>query len=104
MNLQEYADWMRNRWDNHPKHSDERDLTIAGLGVGGEAGEVQEHIKKFIRDRKWPDLNELRLELGDVIHYAVRIGQLFNIEFQEIINANVDKLNARDAAAKRSDP
>lgn len=103
MQLDQWTDWIRERWVGSRARRQfdfKTELAIAGLGVGGEAGEVQEHVKKFIRDGKEPDRQELMLELGDVVHYAFRIGQLFGIEAQEIAAANVAKLKLRDVKGK----
>lgn len=71
-------------------------VAIMGLGIGGEAGEVQEHVKKFIRDGKVPDRDKFVWELGDVLHYLTRIASEFGYTLEEIMQANVDKLEARD--------
>lgn len=97
-----FADWVRYRWSRYDDRDTNRDIAIMGLGIGGEfaevvqaVGAVQEQIKKHIRDGKHPDTEALKYELGDVIHYAVRIGQVFGISFDEILTANVAKLEAR---------
>jgi NTP pyrophosphatase (non-canonical NTP hydrolase) len=95
MSASSFEVWVRDRWSRAFTHDLHRDLAIAGLGIGGEAGEVQEHVKKFIRDGKLPG-KKLLYELGDVIHYAVVIGAKFGFSLEQILGANVDKLEARD--------
>jgi NTP pyrophosphatase (non-canonical NTP hydrolase) len=94
--------WVALRWalQSQKAHRDEqqafeRDLTVASLGLAGETGEVVEHIKKFIRDGKEPG-RDLLLELGDLHHYTVRLAQLHGYTMEEIENANIEKLEARD--------
>jgi NTP pyrophosphatase (non-canonical NTP hydrolase) len=96
MSLHEYQEWVRVRWEAHNDRGDEKQLAIKALGLAGETGEVIELIKKMIRSTH-PDLDceKLKLELGDVIHYAVAIANHFNISFESILVANVAKLNAR---------
>jgi NTP pyrophosphatase (non-canonical NTP hydrolase) len=98
MNSQIFEKWVRDRW-SHNSRGEERDLTIMGLGIGGEAGEVQELLKKHIRDGKVLDQN-LLLELGDVLHYLTRIGQKFGFSLTQIMLANMDKLERRDKGEK----
>ena len=57
-------------------NKDER-LAVWGLGISGEAGEVSDHIKKFIRDDDYcmtPERTDKLLgELGDVLWYVSSI-------------------------------
>ena len=96
--LDKYFEWVEDRWETADQYPDE--LTIIGLGIGGEAGEVQENIKKHIRDDKRvltdARREKLVLELGDVLHYWCRICQFFDISPVEIMLNNIDKLNKRD--------
>lgn len=100
--LHEFEDWVKTRWGARKKYGEahDRQVTIAGLGIAGEAGEVVEHIKKYIRDGKVPNREKLTYELGDVLHYLTRIGIEFHITLEEIANANVDKLQRRDKGEK----
>jgi NTP pyrophosphatase (non-canonical NTP hydrolase) len=43
-------------------------LAYLGLGLVGEAGEVADRLKKFLRDDAW-DAEGLAEELGDVIYF-----------------------------------
>lgn len=73
-----------------------RTLFIVTAGLAGETGEVVEHIKKLVRDGKL-DRDALRKELGDQHHYAVKLWHMFGFTQEEIENANVEKLEERDA-------
>jgi len=79
----------------------ETDLVYPVLGLGGETGEVQEKLKKFIR--KGGDLNklpeefkeDLMLELGDVLWYAARIAFVCGYSLEEVATKNIIKLTDR---------
>lgn len=75
----------------------EQDLRISCIGLAGEVGEVLEPIKKFYRDHKAINQQEMLFELGDVIHYAVMIGHHFGFTLPQILKANTDKLIKRRA-------
>lgn len=77
------------------RKSTERDLAIMSLGLGGEAGEVLEPIKKFLRDGRTIVREELLEELGDVLYYVTRIAAWFGFTLQDVIDRNVTKLSAR---------
>lgn len=72
-----------------------------GLGLGGEAGEVLEKLKKLHRDKggvvtgEW--LASLRKELGDVLWYVARIADDFGQSLELVAEENVAKLAARQA-------
>ena len=71
---------------------------IYAAGLAGEAGEVNDKLKKIIRDKngKFEMRDEKILkELGDVLWYLVRTGSWFGYSFEEIINANHEKLKSR---------
>jgi len=86
--------WNRRRADHAPNPL--RDLFIMGLGIGGEAGEVQELLKKMVRDGR-EIRDDLRLELGDVLHYLTRIATHFDMTLPEIMAANRAKIDRRQA-------
>ena len=78
----------------------EGDNYVAYLGLGlGEAGEIQNLLKKAIRgDYKIDDLdyeNKIKEELGDLLWYVTALAIHFGFNLQEIIGANVEKLNKR---------
>jgi NTP pyrophosphatase (non-canonical NTP hydrolase) len=70
---------------------------VAAMGLAGECGEVMEHLKKHYRDGKVPG-DDLKLELGDVLHYLTVIAQAYGWSLTDLADANVNKLAARDAA------
>lgn len=90
--------WIAKRWEGHFGFVLASDAKVpfpitAALGIGGEAGEVQELLKKHFRDAHDPG-EDLKLELGDLLHYLVVIAQSYDLT----LAANIAKLEARDAA------
>lgn len=73
--------------------------TYPALGLAGEVGEVEEILKKFIRDATSIDTSErlelLKKELGDVLWYLAVLASEFNFSFQEIAELNIKKLASR---------
>jgi NTP pyrophosphatase (non-canonical NTP hydrolase) len=95
MMLSDFQGWVAGRWNKNPRRDD---LAIMTLGLCGEAGEVSEPIKKQIRGSKPVDVAALALELGDVIHYATAIANHFGIDMEAVLEQNVKKIEAREAA------
>lgn len=97
--IDDYARWTESFWFSGVGRPDKESIAIMGLGLAGEAGEVVEHIKKFIRDDNL-DQEELKKELGDAIYYWCRICKQFGLEPSEVIRANVEKLTSRRERGK----
>lgn len=74
------------------------------LGLGGEAGELQEKFKKILRDKNSKiseeDLELIKLELGDIGFYLCMICTELGIPFEEIFDKNVKKLDSREKRGK----
>jgi NTP pyrophosphatase (non-canonical NTP hydrolase) len=98
-NIDAYADWTESFWFSGVDRPEKESIAIMGLGLAGEAGEVVEHIKKYIRDNNL-DREELKKELGDSIYYWARICKQFGIEPSEVLRANVEKLVSRRERGK----
>lgn len=69
------------------------------LGVTGESGEIAEKVKKIIRDKNGiistEDKVELKKELGDVLWYLAVLSHELGLSFEEIAEANLEKLKSR---------
>lgn len=104
--LNRWENWIRSRWEDNRSNKSyhlgpDGELAVIGLGVGGEAGEIQEYVKKHIRDGKVLTNNDNFLwELGDELHYLTRLGQVFGYSLEQIMEANIDKLTRRDNGEK----
>ena len=64
------------------------------LGLVGEAGEVAEKIKKFIRDEDFSK-EEIVKELGDVLFYTTALANHIGSDLQTVMNKNIEKLHDR---------
>ncbi len=96
--LGEFRAWLDRRWANGGWGGDPaKNITIQALGLAGETGEVVEHFKKHIRDGAPLHTHELLLEFGDVLHYWCLLVQAAGFTPAEVMRANVQKLELRDA-------
>jgi len=73
-------------------------LLTAGLGLGSEGGEFQEIVKKIFFQGK--PLNEenifhMKRELGDIMWYWTNACRALNLDPNEVIAENVEKLKSR---------
>ena len=73
----------------------DRDARLLALGVGGEAGEVMEIIKKGFRPGRTIDIEHLKEELGDVLWYVAVLADTYDLDLEEIALNNIDKLAKR---------
>jgi NTP pyrophosphatase (non-canonical NTP hydrolase) len=66
------------------------------IGLAGETGECMEWLKKAVyrKDSKFTE-EDLKLELGDVIHYVTRICLYYGWDLKDVMEANMTKLKAR---------
>ncbi len=70
----------------------------ATLGLGGEAGETVDTVKKMVFHSPKPvDFfrSKIILELGDVLYYVCKIMDLFHVTPEEVLAANRAKLESR---------
>ena len=75
------------------------------LGLTGEAGEIANKVKKFIRDGAPPDEYEAKriqigYEIGDVMWYCAVLAQEMEMDLGHIMENNLQKLadlSARDS-------
>jgi NTP pyrophosphatase (non-canonical NTP hydrolase) len=88
-----FQQWVKEGWTRRgdPKF----DLAVMALGLAGETGEVIEPIKKEIRGDGPLNRAELVLELGDVLHYLCAIASHYDIGIENIMFANVSKIEAK---------
>ena len=73
-------------------------LLTAALGLTAEAGEFTEVVKKiFLQGKPYTEENVLHMkrELGDICWYLAQACMALDTTFDEVIEMNVDKLQAR---------
>ena len=72
------------------------ELVYLALGLNGEAGEVADKIKKYLRDNKM-DIGGVIYELGDVAWYLARLADAFGYSLSDILEINHQKIERRKA-------
>ncbi len=70
-------------------------LTMGGLGISGEAGEVTDLIKKIVFHGHEFDQKMMCKELGDVCWYVATVAWVCGITFETVLLENIAKLQAR---------
>lgn len=65
------------------------------LGLSGEAGELNDIVKKWIFHKKPLDCEHMKKEIGDVCWYIADICHSMGFDLGEIFQMNIDKLKAR---------
>jgi len=80
------------------------DFIYPTLGLAGEAGEVVENVKKFVRDdrRKLTKSRResLKTEMGDLLWYLANLAAEFKIDLNDIAENNLKKLASRRKRGK----
>ncbi len=70
-------------------------LLHAGIGLSTEGGEFLDGLKKHIFYGKELDRVNLAEELGDIFWYLAIASDELGIEFETVMNRNIEKLRAR---------
>lgn len=106
MNLEDYSDFVTGLMSPASMVSAESKLTVAGLGLGGEGGECADVAKKALFHGTGFDeaaRQKMIKELGDVMFYVTFAARhVCGITVQEVIDANVEKLQDRYKTGKFS--
>lgn len=100
MEFNEYAELALKTMHQKATETDKEIIARVALGVGGEAGEVCEKVKKYLRgDKTFAETRELiAKEIGDVLWYLSVLSSDkygFNLDFNEIAVGNIKKLSKR---------
>ena len=78
-------------------HERTKDLRLCNwaMGLSGETGEAVDMLKKAIHHQHVLEDDALKKELGDICWYIAVLAAEFNIEFEDLLKTNIDKLKAR---------
>lgn len=87
----EYQDFVKTMKVYPEKHK----IVYPALGLAGEAGEITEKVKKWLRGDKELDREALLKELGDPLWYIASLADDLGYTLQEVVDANVEKLTSR---------
>jgi len=92
MNLSDYQEWTKTT----AIYPGTRAIEYLALGLTSEAGEVAGKVKKYVRDLAW-DKDAVIAELGDVFWYLARMCDEINVNAEEVLQLNHEKLESRKA-------
>ena len=95
MELDEY----QKRAEKFAVYPDNFKVIYPSLGLVGEAGEVAEKVKKWLRDGAI-DKEEVAKELGDVMWYMAALARDLGYPLSDIAQMNLDKLTSRKKRGK----
>ena len=65
------------------------------FGIVGEIGEVVDILKKHLYQGHDLDTDHIKEEIGDVMFYIVNLCTLLNIDMEDVLKINHDKLLKR---------
>ena len=71
-------------------------------GIGGEAGEIVDCIKKHVIYQKPLDIENIKEELGDLLFYMSNLMKSVGLSFEEVLQHNIDKLSVRYSSGSYS--
>lgn len=94
-NIDQFQEWMFEK--PLPTGKTLGRLPLLTIGLGGEAGEAIELLKKHLRDDTPIDLPHLILELGDVMIVVSLIAKHFNVPMSKVLEASCGKIAGRIA-------
>ena len=74
----------------------ERDVLLNGvMGLCGESGEAIDIVKKHLMHGHELDREHLIDELGDVAWYVAETAYALDVDLEEVLTRNIDKLKKR---------
>ena len=73
----------------------EQQISNAIFGLHGELGEVTDLIKKQLYQGHKISYDKLNEEVGDMLFYLAWLVRLYDMDFEKILQDNVDKLKKR---------
>jgi NTP pyrophosphatase (non-canonical NTP hydrolase) len=94
----DYAAFLSRLTELETQDCDVPRLLTAAVGMGAEAGEFTEIVKKIIFQGKpyiEDNIEHLKIELGDILWYAAQACMALDVSFEEVMERNYKKLSAR---------
>lgn len=93
MNLNEYSEWTKNTCAK--LDTPVLDTIHMLMGMTTEIGELTDCFKKQIAYNKAVDWTNVKEEIGDTMFYIASFCRINNLDLQNIIENNVEKLESR---------
>jgi len=87
----EYNEFVKSMKVYPEKHA----IIYHALGLIGEAGEINEKVKKWLRGDTELDKEGILKELGDPLWYITSLADDLGFTLQDVVDANVEKLSSR---------
>lgn len=94
MKFDEYQELAERTSGMQDRHDQER-LICGAMALGGEVGELQNHIKKGIWHGHGVDVEFVKEELGDIAWYLAEIASCMDLSLGGVAEFNIDKLRQR---------
>ena len=79
----------------NPKLNPQEVLVNSVMGLCGESGEAVDLVKKHLFQGHPLDEEHLKKELGDIAWYLVEAATALNVNLDEVLQGNLDKLKSR---------
>lgn len=98
MNIQDFADYQARLIND--LGNENSNLMHMAAGISGEAGEVLDVVKKTFAYGKPLNKDHLVEEIGDICFYISGLIGMIGSSWDEVMNVNVAKLEARYPDAK----
>ncbi len=70
-------------------------LLHAAIGLATESGEMLDQMKKVVYYGKQLDQTNIKEELGDLMWYMAIMLRELDMDFEEVLEVNINKLRAR---------
>jgi len=100
MEFNEYLTFVKTMKVYPEKHA----IIYPALGIAGEAGEIAEKVKKWMRGDKELDKAEVVKEIGDVMWYLASLADDLGYTLQNVVDVNIEKLSSRkDRGVQKGD-
>lgn len=90
-NFTEYTDFVKSMKVYPERHA----IIYPALGLCGEAGEIAEKVKKYLRGDRELDKDALLSELGDPLWYLTSLADDLGFTLQDVVDRNQEKLTSR---------
>lgn len=89
--INEYFKFVKSMKVYPEKHA----VIYPALGLAGEAGEIAEKVKKWLRGDKELDKDAILSELGDPLWYICSMADDLGYTLEDVIQRNMEKLRSR---------